>query len=86
LSDASIWTDDRESDDDWSGGGAQSKRLPRGDQPGATVYQLAPGDFVVYHFHHAQEELPIVLRDRPTLRTPEASGSRPNPRPASGSG
>ena len=66
-----VWTDEWESDDDWSGGGAEAKRLPRGDGLGATVYQLERGDFVVYHFHHASEELLIVLRGRPTLRTPE---------------
>jgi uncharacterized cupin superfamily protein len=38
---------------------------------GATVYQLEPGDFVVYHFHHAWEELILLLRGRPTLRTPD---------------
>jgi uncharacterized cupin superfamily protein len=36
-----------------------------------TVYELDPGDFVVYHFHHAFEELLVVLRGRPTLRTPD---------------
>jgi uncharacterized cupin superfamily protein len=71
MSDDNIWTDDWESNDDWSGGGAQAKRLPRREQLGATVYQLEPGDFVVYHFHHASEELLIVLRGRPTLRTPD---------------
>jgi uncharacterized cupin superfamily protein len=71
LSDNNIWTDEWESGDDWSGGGAEAKRLPRGDQIGATAYELQPGDFVVYHFHHANEELMIVLRGRPTLRTPD---------------
>lgn len=66
---ANIWSDDWEADDDWSGGGAEERRLPRGDQLGATLYQLEPRDFVVFHFHHAQEELLIVLRGRPTLRT-----------------
>jgi len=66
-----IWTDEWESDDDWSGGGAQARRLPRGEQLGASLYQLEPGDFVVYHFHHASEELLVVLRGRPTLRTSE---------------
>jgi uncharacterized cupin superfamily protein len=68
-----IWSDAWEStgDDDWSGGGAKSSRLPRGDLLGASVYELGPGNFVVYHFHHRSEELLIVLRGRPTLRTPE---------------
>ena len=71
MADGNIWTDEWESDDDWSGGGAQARRLPRGEQLGASLYQLEPGDFVVYHFHHASEELLVVLRGRPTLRTSE---------------
>jgi uncharacterized cupin superfamily protein len=70
MSDNNVWTDSWDSDDDWSGGGAEAKRLPRGEQLGATVYQLDPGDFGVYHFHHAAEELMILLRGRLTLRTP----------------
>jgi uncharacterized cupin superfamily protein len=58
--------------DDWSGGGAKSRRLvDRGPALGASVYELGPGNSVVYHFHHGSEELLIVLRGRPTLRTPE---------------
>ena len=38
---------------------------------GATVYELPPDGYVVYHFHHGSEELLIVLRGRPTLRTPD---------------
>ena len=72
MSDDNIWTDEWEWDNDWSGGGAQSKPLPRGDHLGATLFELESGDFVVYHFHHGQEELLIVLRGRPTLRTSEA--------------
>jgi uncharacterized cupin superfamily protein len=69
-----IWNDDwGEQGEDWSGGGGRAKRLPRApEQPGfgATLYELDPGNFIVYHFHHAWEELLIVLRGRPTLRTP----------------
>ena len=68
MTDASIWSDDWEPGEDWSGGGGDAKRLPRGEQLGATLYQLGPGNFAVFHFHHAQEELLIVLRGRPTLR------------------
>jgi uncharacterized cupin superfamily protein len=58
--------------DDWSGGGGKSKRLVEsGPLLGATVYELGPGNFNVYHFHHGSEELLIVLRGRPTLRTPD---------------
>jgi uncharacterized cupin superfamily protein len=75
MSDNNIWTDDWDpAEEDWSGGGVVSKRLPRAtERPGlgATVYELDPGDFVVYHFHHAMEELLVVLRGRPTLRTPK---------------
>jgi uncharacterized cupin superfamily protein len=72
MGDDNIWSDAwDEGGEDWSGGGAKEKRLPRGDDLGATVYELGPGNFVVYHFHHASEELLIVLRGRPTLRTGE---------------
>ena len=69
MSDNNIWSDEWEPGDDWSGGGGEGKRLPRGEQIGASVYELAPGNFVVYHFHHAQEELLVVLKGTPTLRT-----------------
>ena len=68
-----IWDDDwGEQPEDWSGGGALQKRLvDRGPLLGATVYELGPGNFMVYHAHHGSEELLIVLRGRPTLRTPD---------------
>jgi uncharacterized cupin superfamily protein len=71
-----VWDDDwGPQEEDWSGGGAVSKRLvPRGPLLGASVYELAPGNFMIYHFHHASEELLLVLRGRPTLRT--ADGER----------
>jgi len=69
-----IWDDAwGEQEDDWSGGGALAKRLVpggRGHLLGATLYELDPGDFVVYHAHHGSEELLIVLRGTPTLREP----------------
>jgi uncharacterized cupin superfamily protein len=75
ISGMNIWDDDwGPQPEDWSGGGGRSKRLPReAERPGlgATLYELDPGNFVVYHFHHAWEELLVVLRGRPTLRTPE---------------
>jgi len=36
---------------------------------GASVYELAPGDGMVFHYHLAREELLIVLRGRLALRT-----------------
>jgi uncharacterized cupin superfamily protein len=71
MAEENIWSDDWDADDDWSGGGAKSRRLvPRGPFLGATVYELDPGKWVIYHIHHGSEELLIVLRGRPTLRTP----------------
>ena len=71
MSDTNVWSDTWDPGEDWSGGGALSKRLPRGDVLGATVYELGPGNFAVYHFHHGAEELMIVLRGSPTVRTAE---------------
>ena len=67
-----IWDDEwGPQQEDWSGGGGVSKRLvERGPLLGATLYELEPGDFMIYHFHHASEELALVLRGRPTLRSP----------------
>jgi uncharacterized cupin superfamily protein len=71
---ANIWSDDwGEQPDDWSGGGGLSRRLVEPGYDvllGATVYELGRGNFMIYHFHHGSEELLIVLRGRPTLRTP----------------
>jgi len=70
-----IWDDEwGEQPEDWSGGGGLAKRLgPRGYEHllGASLYELGPGNFMIYHAHHGSEELMIVLRGRPTLRTPE---------------
>ncbi|MFL5944076.1 MAG: cupin domain-containing protein [Gaiellaceae bacterium] len=67
-----VFRDDWGEVDDWSGGGAKSTRLVSpGVQLGASVYELAPGNTSAYHFHHGSEELLIVLRGRPTLRSPD---------------
>src|SRR6476620_3131211 len=56
--------------EDWSGGGGKSKRLVEsGPLLGASLYALERGNFMIFHFHHGSEELLIVLRGRPTLRT-----------------
>ncbi len=69
---ANVFGSDWDETDDWSGGGAKTRHLvERGPQLGASLYELAPGSSVVYHFHHGSEELLIVLRGRPTLRSPE---------------
>ena len=69
---SNVFGDEWDSLDDWSGGGMKSRRLvERGPTLGASVYELGPGNTSAYHFHHGSEELLIVLRGRPTLRTPE---------------
>ncbi|HEX6664528.1 MAG TPA: cupin domain-containing protein [Gaiellaceae bacterium] len=69
---ANVLGDGWDATDDWSGGGAKSKRLVEaGPALGASVYELGPGNTTAYHFHHGSEELLVVLRGRPTLRTPE---------------
>jgi uncharacterized cupin superfamily protein len=66
-----VWDDEwGEQGEDWSGGGGLQKRLvPRGPALGATLYELGPGNFMIFHFHHGSEELLVVLRGRPTLRS-----------------
>jgi uncharacterized cupin superfamily protein len=67
-----VFSDEWDALDDWSGGGAKSTRLvERGPQLGASLYELGPANTAAYHFHHGSEELLIVLRGRPTLRTPQ---------------
>lgn len=67
-----IWDDDwGDQAEDWSGGGGLVKRLvERGPLLGASLYELERGNFMIYHAHHGSEELLIVLRGSPTLRTP----------------
>jgi uncharacterized cupin superfamily protein len=74
--DPNIWDDQwGEQQEDWSGGGALAKRLVPGLVPGggprlgASLYELGPGSFAIFHFHHGSEELLILLSGRPTLRT-----------------
>jgi uncharacterized cupin superfamily protein len=68
-----IWDDDwGEQAEDWTGGGGLAKRLvEREPLLGASLYELERGNFMIYHAHHGSEELLIVLRGKPTLRTPE---------------
>jgi uncharacterized cupin superfamily protein len=69
MADDNIWTDTWDEGEDWSGGGASAKRLPRADRLGATLYELGPGNFVPYHFHHASEEMLVVLDGEMTMKT-----------------
>jgi uncharacterized cupin superfamily protein len=52
---------------DWGGVGA--RRLVRAGGLGGSVWEFQPGQGqFVYHFHHASEELLVVLRGTPTVR------------------
>ncbi len=71
MSDDNIWTHEWDEGEDWSGGGGNAKRLPRAERLGASVYEIGPGNFVPYHFHHASEELLVVLDGEMTMKTEE---------------
>jgi uncharacterized cupin superfamily protein len=76
MTDPNIWDDAwGDQEEDWSGGGGLAKRLvPRGPLLGMSLYELAPGNVAVFHFHHGSEEILVALRGRPTLR--ELEGAR----------
>lgn len=69
---ANVWSDEWDSlgESEWERG-AKSTRFPRDGVLGASVYEIPPGLRGTYHFHHGSEELLVVLRGQPTLRTPE---------------
>jgi len=69
MSDDNIWTNDWDAGEDWSGGGSKAKQLARADRLGATVYELGPGNFTPFHFHHASEEMLVVLDGEMTMKT-----------------
>lgn len=67
----SIYADEFESlgENPWEGG-ARSRRLPRGEDLGASLYVLVPGATTgYYHFHHGIEEMLLLIEGRPKLRT-----------------
>jgi uncharacterized cupin superfamily protein len=52
---------------DWGGVGA--RRLARAGSLGGSVWEVQPGQGqFVFHFHHASEEMLVVLRGTPTVR------------------
>jgi uncharacterized cupin superfamily protein len=54
------------------GGGVGARRLVRAGTLGASLWELEPGaSQFVYHYHHATEELLVVLRGTPTVRVPD---------------
>jgi hypothetical protein len=101
MSDGNIWTDAWDEGEDWSGGGSRSKRLPRGEQLGATVYELGPSNLPVRPYRGARlpqrrrRDVPLshgfdAPRSRgggvPRARPDHRTGARPAPRRASDSG
>ena len=69
-----VFTDEWDEERDRSGFRfrfAQIGTRLEGELLGASVFELPPGQRTVYHAHHGNEELLIVLAGRPTLRTAE---------------
>ena len=69
-----VWDDDLEVFVDRAPFGSRRKRFvdPATARLGASVWEIAPHSTqLAYHFHHLQEELVVVLRGRPVLRTPD---------------
>ena len=69
-----IWDVDLEPFEDREPFGSRRTRLvdPATARLGASVWEIAPhATQSPYHFHHLQEELLVVLRGTPTLRTPD---------------
>ena len=66
-----IWDDEwGEQDEDWSGGGGlRSASSAAGRCSARASTSSSRGNFMIFHFHHGSEELLLVLRGRPTLRT-----------------
>ena len=58
-----VWTDDWDETDDWSGGGAKSRRLvDRGPSLGASLYELPSGPATFpFHWHWANEKLFAIV-------------------------
>jgi uncharacterized cupin superfamily protein len=63
--------DSRESRTGFASRRARVGRQAAAEHLGASVYELEPGSAAFpYHYHFANEELLVVLRGRPRLRTP----------------
>ena len=73
MDDANIWGDAWGEQQEDCVRAAAPREAPRPEraEPRDSLYELAPGNFEIFHFHHGSEELLAVLRGRPTLRTLE---------------
>ena len=56
---------------DWGGVGARRLIRQAGGGLGASIWDIQPGGENWNHFHHASDELLVVLRGTPTVTTPE---------------
>jgi uncharacterized cupin superfamily protein len=64
--------DRTEERDGWRSRDAWVGRRLGGELLGGSLYELEPGNRLFpYHLHHANEEWLLVVRGRPTLRSPE---------------
>jgi uncharacterized cupin superfamily protein len=71
---SNIWNVELESAPDWGAGIRGARLLDRSARPqlACAVWELDPGSrSTQYHTHHAAEEMLVVLRGEPTLRTPD---------------
>jgi uncharacterized cupin superfamily protein len=69
MADNNIWRTDLPPANEWQNG-TQSDRVGRGEVLAARVHEIPPGGRgAPFHFHHGNEEMLVVLRGRPTLRT-----------------
>jgi uncharacterized cupin superfamily protein len=64
--------DDAEEREGWRSRDARAATHIGAELLGGTLYELDPGNRLFpYHLHHANEEWLIVVRGRPTLRSPD---------------
>lgn len=64
--------DDKEEREGWRSREARAATHIGAELLGGTLYELEPGNRLwPYHLHHANEEWLIVVRGRPTLRSPD---------------
>jgi uncharacterized cupin superfamily protein len=70
-----VFTEELESQEPVAGFAGRSARLgdaAGSERLGASIYELGAGQTLMpYHYHRVGEEMLVVLRGRPTLRTPE---------------
>jgi uncharacterized cupin superfamily protein len=59
---------------DWGGVGARRLVRPGTGRLGASIWEFQPGaEEYVYHFHHGSDEMLVVLRGTPQVRTKEGN-------------